>query len=105
MLNTLTPNALASEVKHQPKSQLANENLETAEADGQKRRYARVSNEQRDYFLDMVHNKQIKLKRAAQLANIGYENAKAINKVFRKEGRNHRKQFKDFVKTDHLLQN
>ena len=47
----------------------------------------------------MVHNKQIKLKKAAALAKIGYENAKAINKVFRKEGRHHRKQYKDFVRT------
>ena len=63
-----------------------------------KRRYARVSNEQRDYFLDMVHVKKIKLKVAANLADICYENAKAINKVYRKEGRNHRKQYKDFVR-------
>ena len=46
----------------------------------------------------MVHNKQIQLKKAAVIAKIGYENAKAINKVFRKEGRHHRKQFKDFKK-------
>lgn len=50
----------------------------------------------------MVHNKQIKLKKAAALAKIGYENAKAINKVFRKEGRHHRKQYKDFVRTTKL---
>ena len=39
------------------------------------------------------------MKKAAELSDIGYENAKAINKVFRKEGRHHRKQYKDFVRS------
>ena len=102
-VNCPSSSALTCEIKHESKSKMAD--LKTDSADRSKRRYARVSNQQRDYFLELVHDKQTKLKKAAQLADIGYENAKAINRIYRKEGRNHRKQFKDFVKTDQLLKN
>jgi hypothetical protein len=48
------------------------------------RKYSHVTNEQRDYFLELVNVNFVRLKKAAELAGIKYENAKAINQVYLK---------------------
>jgi transposase len=47
-----------------------------------------VSDQQRMLFIDLVQNKQMLIREAAEITNIGYENAKVINRVFKQDGRN-----------------
>ena len=53
-----------------------------------------VTNESRDYLIDLIHNQKMKIVDASQMSGIPYENAKAIYRIFRKEGRNYKKIFK-----------
>ena len=41
-----------------------------------------VSNSQRMQLLDLIHNRKHTITKAAQIANIKYENAKLINKIY-----------------------
>ena len=38
-------------------------------------------------FLSLVHKQKKKIAEAARIANIGYENAKVINRVYKQQGR------------------
>lgn len=57
-------------------------------------RNKKVSNEVRHQLLDFIVNKKMKIVEAAHLLNVKYENAKAIYRVYRKEGRITKKIFK-----------
>jgi transposase len=63
-----------------------------------------VDNEQRAFLIDLIFIQGIKIKKAAEIAGVGYENAKFISKVFKKEGRNFKKSFKN-VKKPRKLKN
>jgi transposase len=55
-----------------------------------KSKYRLVSDELRQKLLSMVHDEQYTLKEAAKILNIGYENAKIINRAYRQDGRSSR---------------
>jgi hypothetical protein len=38
-------------------------------------------------FIDLVQNKKMPIREAAEITNIGYENAKVIKSVYKKDGR------------------
>ena len=46
-----------------------------------------VSDQQRMLFIDLVQNKKIPIREADEITNIGYENAKVIKSVYKKDGR------------------
>lgn len=46
-----------------------------------------MSDTQRELFLDLVVTQNLKLAQAAKIADIGYENAKVIYRVFKSNGR------------------
>jgi hypothetical protein len=46
-----------------------------------------VSDTQRELFIDLVVKQNLKLAQAARIADIGYENAKVICRVFKSNGR------------------
>jgi hypothetical protein len=48
----------------------------------------------------MVHVEKIKPKKAAALMGIGYENGKAILKIFRREGRLHNNKIREDQNVD-----
>ena len=52
-----------------------------------KRVYIRASNVQRLKLINLVNKQKIKIRKAAEMTGIGYENAKQILKVFKREGR------------------
>jgi transposase len=53
-----------------------------------KRRYEKITNDKRKALIDAVNNNEgMKIKAAAALLQIPYENAKAIFRVYRKEMR------------------
>ena len=55
-----------------------------------KKSYVKVSNEQRDFLIDLLsQNEQISITEAANLVGINYESAKSIWNIFRKHGRKH----------------
>ena len=41
-------------------------------------------------FLSLVHKENMNIAKAARTANIGYENAKVINRVYKQQGRLHK---------------
>ena len=53
-----------------------------------------MSNESRDILINLIHNQKMKIVEASKISGVPYENAKAIYRIFRKEGRNFKKQFK-----------
>ena len=55
-----------------------------------KRIYKLINDEQRAHFLELVNIQKLNIKQAATLANIGYENAKIINKIYKEDGRDFR---------------
>jgi hypothetical protein len=63
-----------------------------------KKKYHRVDNEKRAFLIELIFKQGIKIKRAAEIADVGYENAKFITKVYKKEGRNYKKSFKNVKK-------
>ena len=46
-----------------------------------------VTDQQRALFIDLVQHKKMPIREAAQISNIGYENAKIINRTYIKDGR------------------
>jgi transposase-like protein len=52
-----------------------------------KRRYEKITNEQRKNLIEMVEQQGHKIKKAAAELDIPYENAKAIFRVYRKDSR------------------
>jgi hypothetical protein len=53
-----------------------------------KRKYEKITNDKRKALIDTVNNNEgMKIKAAAALLEIPYENAKAIFRVYRKEMR------------------
>ena len=52
-----------------------------------KRKYDRISDEQRKNLIELISEHGESIKKAAIKLNISYDNAKAINRVFRKETR------------------
>lgn len=50
-------------------------------------------------FIDLVQNKKMLIREAAEITNIGYENAKVINRVYKKEGRDFRLSLKNRAKS------
>jgi len=52
-----------------------------------KRSYIKITNEKRKALIDVVFEKGLKIKQAALLLDIPYENAKAIFRVYRNEER------------------
>ena len=55
-----------------------------------KSRYQFVTDRERCHLIDLVEAKSMTVKSAAKIAKIPYENAKAIVRVYRKEGRRKR---------------
>ena len=53
-----------------------------------------MSNQTRDLIIDLIHNKKLKIVEASQITGIPYENAKAIYRIFRLEGRSKKKTYK-----------
>jgi len=49
----------------------------------EKKRYRIVTNEKRQYFLQLMKDKKMKIRQAAKMADIGYENAKVIKRIFK----------------------
>ena len=47
----------------------------------------RATNKQRFYLIELITEKSVKIRQASEMAGIGYENAKQILKVFKREGR------------------
>lgn len=45
--------------------------------------------------MELMKDKKMKIRQAAKLAGIGYENAKVIKRIFRKEGRDTKICFKN----------
>ena len=52
-----------------------------------KRLYKFIPNQRRLKFIDMIYNHQATIKEAAIKCAIPYENAKVLNRLFKKEGR------------------
>lgn len=52
-----------------------------------KRTYNRVTDEQRLKLIELTQESEVTIKAAAEMLNISYENAKAINRVFKHEDR------------------
>lgn len=52
-----------------------------------KRVYIRATNIQRKKLIDLVTVQNYKIREASEMAGIGYENAKQILKVYKREGR------------------
>ena len=42
-----------------------------------------------------MQNKKMKIRQAAKIADIGYENAKVIKRIYKREGRNTKISFKN----------
>jgi hypothetical protein len=40
-------------------------------------------------FIDLVQEKKVTIREAAEILNIGYENAKVIKGIFKKNGRDY----------------
>ena len=67
-----------------------------------KKHYKPVSNEQRKYLIELIHggnpfngNKtRLSISKAAQIAGVYYPTAKAINKVYLRENRTQKKEFR-----------
>lgn len=53
----------------------------------QHRLYTKVSNQKRLQVIHLIHNLQYSIKEASRISGVGYENCKAIYRVFRKSGR------------------
>ena len=49
-----------------------------------------IPDEKRSYLIDLIHTQNMKITMAAQIADIPYENAKLINKIYIKNGRFHK---------------
>ena len=62
-----------------------------------------VSNSQRVQLLDLIHNQKHTITKAAQIANIKYENAKLINKIYIQQGRLNKINDKKNAKINKLL--
>ena len=60
-----------------------------------KSRYQYVSDREREQLIDLVVSKALTIKVSAEICRIPYENAKAIVRVYRQEGRT--KRLFDFV--------
>lgn len=56
-----------------------------------KRKYKPITDAKRKELLRYIHKDKMKIVQAAKLAGIDYENAKAINRVFRLQGRQMKK--------------
>ena len=54
-------------------------------------------------FIDLVQNKKMLIREAAEITNIGYENAKVINRVYKNDGRDFRLSLKNRTKTKRTL--
>jgi molybdenum-dependent DNA-binding transcriptional regulator ModE len=54
------------------------------------RQYVQVTDEQRRDLVRMIHNEGQSIASAAKLADIPYDNAKAINRTYLKEKRVHK---------------
>ena len=52
-----------------------------------KKQYKIVSNQQRRLFIDLVQNKNMLIREAAEICDIGYENAKVINRVSKRHNK------------------
>ena len=52
-----------------------------------RRHYQSISNDKRVELIRLVHEEKRSVKDAAKMLEIPYENAKAINKVYKREGR------------------
>ena len=55
------------------------------------RDYKNVDNETRNLIIHLIHDKNLKITEASKLAGVSYENAKAINRTYRLEGRTEKK--------------
>ena len=62
------------------------------------KQYKIVSTAQREQFIKLVAEKGLKIKSAANIVGIGYENAKLIIKIYKREGRTHKLCFKNVPK-------
>ena len=56
-----------------------------------RRQYSKVSNEKREELLILIVDQKMTITEAAEKTGIKYENAKAIYRIFREEGRTGRK--------------
>ena len=54
-----------------------------------------MTDEQRASFLKMVVTENLRIRLAAKLTGIGYENSKSTLKIFKREGRQHSLLFKE----------
>lgn len=62
--------------------------------------YTHVTNDQRKELIRLIHEEQCSISQAAQKMGIYYPTAKAINKVFRKEQRVQKRDFRYRSKKD-----
>jgi len=58
------------------------------------KKYEPVSNEKRQQLIHYIHNYGLSISMAAQMAEVYYPTAKAINKVYIKEKRTDKKAFR-----------
>lgn len=56
-----------------------------------KKHYYNVTNEQRERFVHLLDTTSMRICDAARRCDIPYENAKVINKIYKRQGRVHRR--------------